>query len=60
MLAGFVRLLKNDFHLCVMRSGETNSAVRGLAGTLVTIIFLAIATICERENDASEVVINAG
>jgi len=40
MLAGFVRLLKNDFHLCVRRSGKTNSAERGLAGTLVTIIFL--------------------
>jgi len=42
MLAGFMRLLKNDFHLCVMRSGKTNSDEGGLAGTLVTIIFLAM------------------
>jgi hypothetical protein len=60
MLAGFVRLLKNDFHLCVMRSGKTNPDEGGLAGTLVTIIFLAMPRFVTGQNDASRRVINAG
>ena len=50
MLAGFMHLPDNDFDLCVVRSRKTNSAERGIAGTLVTIIFLPMPRSMAAEN----------